>query len=337
MKRVGNLLEQIAAPENLRLAFWKAAKGKWSRPATRAFAENFEEQIARMSEGLLDGNFPFRNYRRFRVFDPKERVIHAAAFSERVAHHGILNVCEPVLEKAAVFDSYACRKGKGRLQAIARAQGFTRRHRWFLKINVRRYFDSISHERLLGLLARKFKDRGLWNLLERIIRSYEASPGRGLPIGSLTSQHFANFYLGGLDRWALEWQSRVTCLLAVVRQAESFGFRHSAGIWQELGGDQPARTVSCGVATGTTTRTTRGARSATTIIQTTQTTTSASAWPERDLVQGDLRPEDAPVSVPTDTDPVLAKSKGPAGASRSAGMPLEPSSRCRPNFNHSSR
>jgi hypothetical protein len=78
MKRVGNLMELIAAPENLRLAFWKAAKGKWSRPATRSFAEDFESRIARMSGELRAGSFVFGNYRRFRVFDPKERVIHAA-------------------------------------------------------------------------------------------------------------------------------------------------------------------------------------------------------------------------------------------------------------------
>lgn len=107
-------MARIAEPENIRLAFWKAAKSKWSRPATRAFAANLEPEVARLSAGLADGSFPFGAYRSFRVFDPKERWIHAAAFSERVAHHAIMNLCEPVFERAAVFDSYACRKGKVR-------------------------------------------------------------------------------------------------------------------------------------------------------------------------------------------------------------------------------
>lgn len=204
MKRAGNLIESIAAPENLRLAFWKAAKSKWSRPATRAFAANLEPQIARISAGLLDGSFCFGDYRSFRVFDPKERWIHAAAFPERVAHHAIMNLCEPVFERAAVFDSYACRKGKGQVAAGERARDFARRYPWFLKMDVRKYFDSIPHERMLELLARLFKDPGVLRLFENIVRSYETRPGHGLPIGSLTSQYFANHFRTGLDRLARE-------------------------------------------------------------------------------------------------------------------------------------
>jgi RNA-directed DNA polymerase len=418
MKRLGNLLELIAAPENLRLAFWKASKGKWSRPATLAFANRLDAHISRMSETLLDGTFVFGNYRSFRVFDPKERLIHAAAFSERVAHHGILNICEPVLEKAAIFDSYACRRGKGKPAALARAQMFTGRYRYFLKMDIRRYFDSVSHDRLLALLMRKFKDTRVLALFERIVRGYCVAPGRGLPIGSLTSQHFANFYLGVLDRmileaerspayirymddfvvwsddraWlkglrariegflaeklelrlkdfpllnhsaqgvgflgarvfpgvlrlshrskirflrklrrlerqheegiltALEQQKRAMSLLAAVRQVDSLGFRRAAGIWQNVDGNQTARTECCAGATGTTTRITRGARTATTTPLRTRTTTTASAWPERAPMRRNPPPEDAPVSVPTNEPEALAKSRNPAGAGREDGV-----------------
>lgn len=204
MKRAGNLIGRIAEPENIRLAFWKAAKGKWSRPATRAFAANHEEEIARLSVGLADGSLEFGNFRSFRIFDPKERWIHAAAFSERVAHHAIMNVCEPVFERAALFDSFACRKGKGQVAAGQRASGYARSYPWFLKMDVRKYFDSIPHARLLELLERLFKDPKLLKLFATIIGCYEAGPGCGLPIGSLTSQHFANHFLSGLDRFARE-------------------------------------------------------------------------------------------------------------------------------------
>ena len=136
-------MARIAEPENIRLAFWKAAKSKWSRPATRAFAANLEPEVARLSAGLADGSFPFGAYRSFRVFDPKERWIHAAAFSERVAHHAIMNLCEPVFERAAVFDSYACRKGKGQVAAGERARHYAQRFPWFLKMDVR-YMDDFA-------------------------------------------------------------------------------------------------------------------------------------------------------------------------------------------------
>ena len=204
MKRAGGLWEKICEPENLRLAFWKAAKGKREREGVRHFAENLDTEIAAMRAGLLAGDFPVGRFTQFKVFEPKERTIHAAGFPERVLHHAIFNVCEPVFERGLVADTFACRIGKGRLAAIARAREFAGRHAWFLKMDVRRCFESLSHEVLLGVLARKFKEAPLLTLLERIVRSHEAAPGRGLPIGSLTSQHFANAYLGLLDRFVKE-------------------------------------------------------------------------------------------------------------------------------------
>jgi retron-type reverse transcriptase len=103
-----------------------------------------------------------------------------------------------------IHDSYACRKGKGRVAALLRTRRFARRFGWFLKLDVRRYFDSVPHDRLLALLRRHFKDGRLLELFERIVRGFRGELGRGLPIGSLTSQHFANFYLGCFDRFVKE-------------------------------------------------------------------------------------------------------------------------------------
>jgi RNA-directed DNA polymerase len=204
MKRHGQLMDAIADPGNLRLAFWKAAKSKRAKADCRAFQENLDENIATLREELLSGSVVIGEYHTFTIHDPKERTICAASFRERVLHHAVMNVCEPVLERAAIFDSYACRKGMGAQAAVRRAASYSRQHSWFLKMDIRKYFDSIDQGVLRGLLRRKFKDAGVLDLFDRILASYKTAPGRGLPIGNLTSQHFANFYLAPLDRFIKE-------------------------------------------------------------------------------------------------------------------------------------
>jgi len=139
----------------------------------------------------------------FVVHDPKKRVITAPVFEERVLHHAIMNVCDPVFERWLIDDTHASRVGRGRGSALRRAGQFAARFEWCLKLDIRRYFDSIPHDRLLSLLARRFKERALLTLFERIVRVHGAG-GRGLPIGSLMSQQFANFYLGWFDRYVKE-------------------------------------------------------------------------------------------------------------------------------------
>ena len=161
----------------------------------------FEEEILELREGLLAGQYPVGRYHRFIVRDPKLRTIHAAAFQERVMHHALMRVVGPILERSTVFDSYACHAGKGQWGAVRRAERFARRYGFFLKFDIRKYFDNIDHPILLRQLERRIKDRAVLDWFSRIIRSYEVAPGKGLPIGSLTSQHLANAYLGPLDRW----------------------------------------------------------------------------------------------------------------------------------------
>jgi len=204
MKRVGNLLEQIIDRENLRLAFHKALRGKRSRGDARAFAECLEDHLCRMAEEVCCGKFPVGRYHQFTIYDPKLRVITAPCFAERVLHHAILNVCEPAFERFLIGDTYACRRGKGRIAALARARRFAFRQGFFLKMDICKYFPSVSQEILLAKLQRMFKDQRLLKLFARIIQGFEDSPGRGLPIGSLTSQHFANFYLGFFDHFVKE-------------------------------------------------------------------------------------------------------------------------------------
>lgn len=204
MKRTGNLYEKIAEPENLALAFWKAQRGKRARADVFAYRENLSENLSLLRSELLAENVPVGNYHYFKIYDPKERVICAADFRERVLHHAIINVCEPVFERFQIFDSYACRKGKGLHACIARARDFCRKNEWFLKLDVHKFFDSVNHFSLKEMLARLFKDEALLQLFGKIIDSYEVSRERGLPIGNLTSQFFANMYLGALDHYIKE-------------------------------------------------------------------------------------------------------------------------------------
>lgn len=153
---------------------------------------------------LAEGTYEVGPYHQFTIFDPKERLITAPCFRDRVLHHAVTLVCEPVFERLLIADTFACRRGKGRIAAVERARSFARCFHWFLKLDIRKYFDSIDHAILSRLLRRKLKDRRLLELFDRIIASYEVAPGRGVPIGSLTSQHFANFYLGQLDRFVKE-------------------------------------------------------------------------------------------------------------------------------------
>lgn len=204
MRRVGQLFERIVDLENLRLATWKSLRGKRAKRDAREFVASLDQNLQLMQAGLRAGDFPLGISHQFTIHDPKERVITAPCFRERVLHHAIMNLCEPEFERRLCHDTYACRKGKGRLAVLQRAQEHAGRNAAFLKLDMRKYFDSISHARLLESLSRVFKDRKLFVLFERIIQTHSSIPGHGLPIGALTSQHFANFYLAPFDRFAIE-------------------------------------------------------------------------------------------------------------------------------------
>ena len=125
MRRAANLFDQIPEPENLRLAFHKAARGRRGQAVVRRFAASLNQRIAAMSVAIADGTIPIGRFQQFLIRDPKERVITAPCFDERVLHHGIMNICEPVMDRWLIDDTFACRTGKGRESAIVRAQQFT--------------------------------------------------------------------------------------------------------------------------------------------------------------------------------------------------------------------
>mgnify|MGYP000617679500 CR=1 FL=1 len=195
------LIEQVADLDNLYLAFWKARKGKSHAHNVEVYRTGLGENLIDLREQILTGLVDVGDYYYFKIYEPKERQICAAAFGEQVLHHALMNVCHPYFERRQISDSYASRKGKGTYAALGQARRFTCNHQWFLKLDVRKFFESIHHDVVRVQLTKMFKDPKLLEILGKILESYEASPKRGLPIGNLTSQYFANHYLAGLDHF----------------------------------------------------------------------------------------------------------------------------------------
>ena len=204
MKRLNNLYPEIIDPDNLRLAFNKAARGKQDRLEVVRFRAEFEKNIHQLYRQLLLEEPDIGHYRFFTVSDPKPRHICAASFQERVLHHAIMNVCEPALNAYHIYDTYACLPGRGQYKALDRAVKFSGSSSWYLQLDIRHYFDSINHQTMLDLLSRRFKDKQLLNLFFRLLDSFHSQSGKGLPIGNLISQHLANYYLGIFDHWVKE-------------------------------------------------------------------------------------------------------------------------------------
>ncbi len=206
MRSFGGLFEKIVAPDSLRAAMLRAARGKRHRPAVARFLGDAENELTRLRGELLAGTWRPRPYTQFPIRDPKPRVISCADFRDRVVHQSLCAQIGPCLERRFVADSYACRVGKGCHRAVLRAQRHCRRYRYFLKLDVARYYDSIDHGCLMALLDRTFREKRLLALLETIVRHPlpGQGPGVGVPIGNLTSQWFANLYLDETDHWVLD-------------------------------------------------------------------------------------------------------------------------------------
>lgn len=204
MRRKGNLIQFAADPDILRMAFYLAQRGKSGKWDVRKFRAHLNQNLALLRSQLLHAQLDVGHYESFMVYEPKERKILAASFPERVLHHALMAVCQARFEQHFIFDSYACRKFKGTHAAIRRATDFNHKFAWYLKLDFRKYFDSIPHDYLKNKLGKLFKDPLLMKCFKSIIDSYQLEPGFGLPIGNLTSQYFANYYLSSLDHYIKE-------------------------------------------------------------------------------------------------------------------------------------
>ncbi len=206
MKRYGYLFDQVCSFESLMKSALEAARGKKSKPAVADFLFNLENEVIGIERELLEKRYYPRPYSTFMVHDPKDRMICAADFRDRVVHHAVCSVIGPIFERSFIHDTYACRTAKGTHRAIKRARYFARRYSYFLKLDVRKFFDTIDHKILKRLIRRKVKDADLLRLVGIFIDHPVpwTGPEKGIPIGNLTSQHFANFYLSGLDHYIKE-------------------------------------------------------------------------------------------------------------------------------------
>ncbi|MBI4598656.1 group II intron reverse transcriptase domain-containing protein [Candidatus Uhrbacteria bacterium] len=179
------------------------------------FGRNFEDHLFCLRDDLLSGNYRHGPYHPFTIFDPKQREIHKAAVRDRVVHQAIVNVIEPLFDVHFIHDSYSCRLGKGTHAAVKRLQSFLRQASrndtktvYALKCDVRKFFASVDHKILLRLLTNRISDERVMDTLVNIISSFETSPGKGIPLGNLTSQLFANIYLHELD-WHVKQRLRI--------------------------------------------------------------------------------------------------------------------------------
>lgn len=219
MKRANHLIEHIADPDNLRLAFWKAKKGKNYSPSVIAYRERLDQNLLQLRSQILTTDVQVGNYHYFKIYEPKEREICASAFSEQVLHHALMNICHPYFERKQIYDSYASRLNKGTYAALDRAKVYQKRYAYYLKLDIRKYFASINHQVVNQQLRCLFKEQELLDIFAKIIANY---PYHGLPIGNLTSQYFANHYLCELDHFIKE----ELCCKAYVRYMDDMVLWH---------------------------------------------------------------------------------------------------------------
>ena len=205
--RMTDLFARIVEFENLHTAYRGARTNKRYRSSILKFGYALEENLLALQRELTHKTYTHGGYREFIVADSKKRTIKAAPFRDRVVHHAVCNIIEPILDKGFIHDSYACRRGKGTHAAIVRLEHFIKTLQvggydssakiYCLKCDISKYFDSVDHEILFGMLHRKIHDEDILWLLREIIRSNS----KGIPIGNLTSQLFANVYLNELDHF----------------------------------------------------------------------------------------------------------------------------------------
>ena len=211
---------QLCSWENLLLAYRRASKGKRGQANVAAFEYLLEENLLWLQKQLLARTYRPGDYTSFYIHEPKRRLISAAPFGDRVVHHALCNLVEPIFERTFIADSFANRVGKGTHRALNRVQGLSRVYPYVLQCDLRQFFPSVDHAVLRYLLARKIDDKNVLWLIDRVIKSgkgvlseaydmvyfagddlFAVNRPRGLPIGNLTSQFWANVYLNPFDHF----------------------------------------------------------------------------------------------------------------------------------------
>ncbi|MEK6952207.1 MAG: reverse transcriptase domain-containing protein [Nanoarchaeota archaeon] len=199
MKTFKNLYPKLCSHNNLETAFYKASKGKSFKWYVKEFEDNLTDNLLQLKKELESFTYKPEPLKKFIIRDPKTRVIRKSNFRDRIVHHAIVNILEPIYEKIFIYDSYANRKNKGTLAAIKKFDQFKRKvsgrgalvtnaknnnmvRGYALKADIKHYFDSVNHEVLIDAILKNFHDKE-----------------KGMPLGNMTSQFFANVYLNDMD------------------------------------------------------------------------------------------------------------------------------------------
>jgi RNA-directed DNA polymerase len=201
-RRLTGVFARATTFEALRAAAVRAARGLRRRRDVARWLADLERHVLALQGALHDGSWRPGPLRTFRIRDPKPRTIAVAPFADRVVHHALCHELQPMFERFADPDSYACREGRGTWAAVRRVQALSRRHPWCLRLDVRHFFESVRHAVLMDRLAARVADERALDVVRLLLSGGVGPPGVGLPIGNLTSQHFGNFLLGHLDHHA---------------------------------------------------------------------------------------------------------------------------------------
>ncbi len=217
MKTYKKLYEKLYSTDNLNLAFRKARKGKSKRDYVVSFETDLERSLGLLQRDLRSKRYIPIKLKKFIIRDPKTRTIHASVFRDRVVHHAIVNLIQPIYEKRFIYDSFASRKFKGTHAAVERFESFVRKvssngrtinnnfnnnsiKGYVLKADIKHYFATIDHKVLISILRKKIKDEDFIRLIKKVLNNFDTIKNRkGLPLGNYTSQFFANVYLNNLD------------------------------------------------------------------------------------------------------------------------------------------
>lgn len=203
MKRINNLYPKIYSLENLQLADSIARKGKSKQYGVKIHDKNPEANIALLQDMLINKTYKTSAYTMFIIHEPKEReVFRLPYFPDRITHHAVMNILEPIFVSMFTADTYSCIKGKGihgAARAVKEALKDVSGTKYCLKLDIKKFYPSVDHDILKAILKQKFKDPDLLWLLDEIIDS-----ANGLPIGNYLSQYFANLYLTRFDHWLKE-------------------------------------------------------------------------------------------------------------------------------------
>lgn len=206
--QLAHKFEEIISIENLLEAWKEFLVGKRKKPDVQEFALNLFDNILQLHQELANKSYKHGSYYRFNICDPKPRIIHKASVRDRLLHHAIYRKLYPFFDRTFIGDSFSCRIDKGTHRALNKFRNFaykvSRNHTrtcWVLKCDIKKFFNSIDHQILLGILRAHIPDPSIIWLLENVIKSFSVSTSRGLPLGNLTSQLFANVYMNRFDQF----------------------------------------------------------------------------------------------------------------------------------------